>query len=233
MFFLYVSAFRSRTCFGKILLMSGLRFFQRVAFANKFSGANFCFSCLVVVSWFLVVFCLCFCFMFRIFAPGDVLEKLSWCQVLVFVGKNFWPSFLLLPSCSSWWPAWVLLLCLLACLPPGRLRQGGGPAQHCAFSFCLSTFPSPLSARVGRLPLLFSRLLPSLSLSLSFSLFFLFLSCVQESHLLSCVCLLFLVLSVLSVFAWVRSVAEAYLKGLYSDESVSQSVSQSVSSPVL
>ena len=36
--------------------------FLRVAFWNPFSGANFCFSCLVVACCFLVVFCLCFCF---------------------------------------------------------------------------------------------------------------------------------------------------------------------------
>ena len=62
-------------------------FFLRVAFENKFSGANFCFSCLVVASCFFVVFCLCFCFMLRLFAPGHVLEKFSWCQVLVFGEK--------------------------------------------------------------------------------------------------------------------------------------------------
>ena len=49
--------------------------FLRVAFENPFSGASFCFSCLVVASCFLVVFCLCFCFMFRLFAPGHVLEN--------------------------------------------------------------------------------------------------------------------------------------------------------------
>ena len=49
--------------------------FLRVAFENPFSGANFCFSCLVVASCFLVAFFLCFCFMFRLFAPGHVLEN--------------------------------------------------------------------------------------------------------------------------------------------------------------
>ena len=47
LFLLYVSAFRSRTRIGKILLMSGFRFFLRVAFENKFSRANFYFSCLL------------------------------------------------------------------------------------------------------------------------------------------------------------------------------------------
>ena len=81
---LYVSAFRSRTCFGKISWCQVFFFFLRVAFENKFSGANFYFSCPVVASCLLVAFCLCFCFMFRLFAPGHVLEKFSWCQVFVF-----------------------------------------------------------------------------------------------------------------------------------------------------
>ena len=41
------------------------------------SLANFCFSCLVLVGCFLVVFCLCFCLMFWLFAPGNTLEKFS------------------------------------------------------------------------------------------------------------------------------------------------------------
>ena len=49
--------------------------FLRVAFWNPFSGANFCFSCLLVACCFLVVFCLCFFFIVCLFTPEHVLEN--------------------------------------------------------------------------------------------------------------------------------------------------------------
>ena len=49
----------------------------RSASWNKFSGANICLSCFVVVCCFWVGFCLCFCFMLWLFALGHVLAKLS------------------------------------------------------------------------------------------------------------------------------------------------------------
>ena len=52
--------------------------FSFVAFGNPLPGANFRFSCLVVVCCFLVAFCPCFCFVFWLyFAPGHALGKFS------------------------------------------------------------------------------------------------------------------------------------------------------------
>ena len=75
---LYILAFRSRTCFGNFLLMSGLRFFLKVVFRNPFSGANFCFflSCcgLLIFSGVLLMFLL---YVLALANPGHVLDKFS------------------------------------------------------------------------------------------------------------------------------------------------------------
>ena len=66
-----------------------------------------------------------------------------------------------------WWPAWVslLLLCVVWRQDTGLpVLVQAGHSTHAVMSFL-----SPLSARVGRLPLSSSLFLPSLSLSLSFS----------------------------------------------------------------
>ena len=135
----------------------------------KFSGANFCFSCLLVASCFFVLFCLCFCIMFgfslqdmfwkknllmsglrffwgsplginfrertfaflvllwlvffcgvfpmfllyvRLFAPGHVFEKFSWCQVFAFFvgalsGIHFWERTFVFPIIKSAVAIWA------------------------------------------------------------------------------------------------------------------------------
>ena len=73
------------------------RFFCRSSrlkgrFLEKFSGANFCFRVSVLVVCFLVLFCLCFCFIIWFFVPENVSRKFSSGQVRClkkFSGANF------------------------------------------------------------------------------------------------------------------------------------------------
>ena len=53
---------------------------------KTFSGANFCFWVSWLVLCFSIAFCLGFCFVIWFFAPENVSEKFSSCQVCCFRG---------------------------------------------------------------------------------------------------------------------------------------------------
>ena len=60
---------------------------------KKLSGANFCFWVSWLVLCFSIVFCLGFCSIIWLFAPENVSEKLSSCQVCCFGGLVFFSWF--------------------------------------------------------------------------------------------------------------------------------------------
>ena len=64
-------------------------FFLRVAFENKFSGANFCFSCLVVASCFFCGVLPMFLFYVTAFRSRTRFGKILLMSGLGFLGKNF------------------------------------------------------------------------------------------------------------------------------------------------
>ena len=65
----------------------------RCAFWKKFSGANFCFLAFVSGWCFLVLFCLCFCFIMFPCSPESCLKKSFSCEVRVLeeiFGSELW-----------------------------------------------------------------------------------------------------------------------------------------------
>ena len=78
-------------------------------FAEKFSGANFCFWVSVSFVFILVLFCLCFCFIIWFFVPANVSRKFFSRQVRClnkFSGANF-----------CFWVSGVGFVCFGAVLP--------------------------------------------------------------------------------------------------------------------
>ena len=165
---------------------------------DPFSGANFCFSCLVVACCFLVVFCSCFCFIVWSFPSRTCFGKfLLMSGLLVLLGSFFLGThrFWIGVFCRFVWvfvrkqgetaaafrfslSAFILLLSFS--WGPARVVfssswslcwQDLAPFEGRSGAAFASFFPSPLAARVG--PSFF----PSPFLPPSFCFVLLFFSC--------------------------------------------------------